>query len=530
MLELRDLSVSAGGRILLDKASLRVNAGELVVLVGPSGTGKSVLLRVIAGLIDKQTPHFAISGTLQVNGREILSGRRREPVGVVFQRFALFDELSVSDNLRFALDHRRRPANADDRARLVQLTRRLGIDDLPIVAFCSVGQQQRVAFARAIAYDAPLVVYDEPTSGLDPRSSGEVVQLIRETVTEHGKTALVVTHDYAELLPVADRIVLLDSENHTLREVAADEVPALMQRRPGFATPADPAPVRAAWRRLPRVVRAILALAATLFWRALFTVGRLVEELAVAALHLVPRWRSTRWGLHYLGHYLKLVGFFSTIVYVGAAGLIAGFTATFFTFRFFPYQAYTQPLIMDDILGSLGFALYRVAVPVIVSILLAARCGAAIASDVGSRCYTNTLDAMRSMGAEPQRYLLWGVLWAMLIASPLLIALAFWLSKVASVLTFSALFPQRSLYEWELGFHSQLREVGRIFYAGTGFAVVKALLCGFVIAARGYFRGADPKHSVHDVNSAITETIIGATLLSLVLHAVIAIFEFDVPG
>lgn len=551
-LSVTGLRVRAGGRLLLRDVDFELHRGEVVALVGHSGSGKSVLLRIIAGLIRRDESGFEIEGQLRIDGRDGFASKRPS-VGVVFQRFALFDELTPAQNIEFAFAHRDRKASEADRARIAELSTMLGVSDLPLVAHCSIGQQQRIALLRALAFDPPLIVFDEPTSGLDPRTSREVVQLIRRTAKEQGKTALVVTHDYDDLLPVADRVLLLDSRAHTIRPVDATEVARYMagesDESPAAAlpeprrekaevsdeSPADGSPAAAAPSPLPaeeelRVVppTGLARVASLLGWVLLgwfWRVGQLVEETLVALPFLLPRWRSIRWGARYFGHYLRLTSFLPTLIYLAAAGTIAGFAATYFTFRYFPYQRLTEPLLMDDILASLGYALFRVVVPVIACLLLAARNGAAIASDVGSRSYTSTLDAMRSMQAPPRRYLLTGLLWATMLGAPLATFVCFWAAKLASIATFDWLYPEHSVFYWDSGFHYLLRGSGTL-YDGSDWFIGKTVLAGYLIAARGYFRGEEPKLAVHDVSRAVSRTIISSSLLVLLMLALLALVEF----
>ena len=164
--------------------------------------------------------------------------------------------------------------------------------------------------------------------------------------------------------------------------------------------------------------------------------------------------------------------------------------------------------------------------PVIACLLLAARNGAAIASDVGSRSYTNALDAMRSMQAPPRRYLLSGVLWATMLGAPICVFVSFEAAKLASLATFDWLYPQHSVFYWDAGFHYLLRGAQRT-YDGSAWFLGKTLLAGYLIAVRGYFRGEEPKLAVHDVSRAVSRTIISSSLLVLVMLALLAIVEFS---
>ena len=163
-------------------------------------------------------------------------------VGIVFQQFALFDELSPTENVQFAIDHR------SDRSKPPSQTARQWLDELGVpaktrVARLSGGQKQRLAIARTLAADPEIVLYDEPTSGLDSASGRKVSELIRRTHLAHRRTSIVVTHDYETLIPIADEVLLLDSELKQLVAVPDSqwsEIPDRMRAvalEPGQASP-----------------------------------------------------------------------------------------------------------------------------------------------------------------------------------------------------------------------------------------------------------------------------------------------------
>src|SRR6185436_20057020 len=119
---------------------------------------------------------------------------------------------------------------------------------------------------------------------------------------------------------------------------------------------------------------------------------------------------------------------------------------------FLPFRAYTEPLLTEELLHGLGFGLYRILVPVLITVLIAARCGAAVASDVGTRRYTLAIDAMRSMGARPSRYLLTNILYAFALGAPFLVALSFTAARLVSLLVFSYDYPQHGPFFWDSHF------------------------------------------------------------------------------
>jgi len=207
-----DVSKSFGDLDVLDGVSLRVNRGETLVVLGASGSGKSVLMSCIVGLLRPDRGRIEVFGedvTSFVRERDWNSVRLR--IGYLFQGGALFDSMSVGDNIAFPLLNHSDMTAAEMRERvarnlaLVELegTERKSPSEL------SGGMQKRAALARALAFDPELIIYDEPTTGLDPILAASISELIRRLQTELGSTAIVVTHDMTCAGMVADRVVLL---------------------------------------------------------------------------------------------------------------------------------------------------------------------------------------------------------------------------------------------------------------------------------------------------------------------------------
>ncbi|MFO0949111.1 MAG: ABC transporter permease [Planctomycetota bacterium] len=523
--EIRGLTVRAGKRLLLENASATFQPRSITLVIGASGAGKTVLLRILAGLIGREHGEIRVSGNVMIGGREMLHSREERSVGVVFQSFALFDELSPTDNVRFAQDHRRAtPGTPPRRLRSRDLLDELHVPRDVRTAALSGGQRQRLAIARTLAYDPDVILYDEPTSGLDPITAEKVGELIQETHQSHPQTSIVVTHDYLALAPIAEKIYLLDSQAKTLVEVDKNDLAGLHDRLRAARdqSVAAPAPVARSVK-----TRELLFWAGKWITSTLITTSRVLEESCLAPFRLIPRWRSPRWGVQYLIHYLGLVAGPSAWVYLGIAGLIIGFVATYFTFRFLPYANYTEPLLIENLLGSLGFALYRILVPVLGTVLIAARCGAAVASDVGGKVYGQQMDALRTFGARPPIYLLTGILVAFLLGTPLLIGISYALSKLTSLVVFAAIRPEWGPDFWRLHFHRELDVPGQWLYYGTGWLLAKILLCGAGIAQVAYHLGSRPKNSSRDVSTGITATILWATLYVLLVHFGFAFYEFD---
>jgi len=201
-----------GPKVVLDGLDLEVGAGESVVVIGGSGTGKSVMLKCILGLLRPER------GSIKVDGEEVVGmrGSERERVlrkfGMLFQGSALFDSLRVWENVAFGLIQGRGMARAA--AKQIALAKLAEVGLGPEVgelspAELSGGMQKRVALARAIAADPEIIFFDEPTTGLDPIMGDVINELIIATVKRRGTTTLSITHDMASARKIADRIAMI---------------------------------------------------------------------------------------------------------------------------------------------------------------------------------------------------------------------------------------------------------------------------------------------------------------------------------
>jgi phospholipid/cholesterol/gamma-HCH transport system ATP-binding protein len=201
-----------GHKVVLDGLDLEVRRGETLVLLGRSGTGKSVTLRLLIGLLRPDRGQVRVAGHDVTRMRESELTRLRRHLGMVFQGGALFDSMSVLENVAYGLrEHLRWPE-----ARIVARVREcLGLVDLTHAerlepGALSGGMRKRVAIARAIATSPELLLYDEPTTGLDPATTNQVNRLITSLQARLGVTSIVVTHDMPSAFAVADRMVLLE--------------------------------------------------------------------------------------------------------------------------------------------------------------------------------------------------------------------------------------------------------------------------------------------------------------------------------
>ncbi len=210
-IEISHLSKSFGAQKVLDDIDLTISRGQTVSLLGQSGTGKSVLLRLLVGL-DKPD-----SGSIRIDGEEITSlgmdplNKIRQKLGFLFQQAALYDSLTLGENVEFPLKRQTKLSQSERKQKVQQLLASVGLerdlDKLP--SEISGGMKKRAGLARALALDPAIVFFDEPTAGLDPITAAEIGELITELSKKRGMTSVVATHDMHSVRCFSDRAVLL---------------------------------------------------------------------------------------------------------------------------------------------------------------------------------------------------------------------------------------------------------------------------------------------------------------------------------
>jgi phospholipid/cholesterol/gamma-HCH transport system ATP-binding protein len=212
LIEFRKVYKRFGRQVVLNGVDLRIEEGESVVIIGASGSGKSVMLKHMVGLLQPDEGEVWFDGTRidQLSERKLMDVRVQ--FGFLFQMGALFDSMNVEDNVGFPLvEHTDKPK--DEVSRIVdQKLRMVGLPEVKqkMPAELSGGQRKRVALARAIALDPRVIQYDEPTTGLDPIRSDVINELILKLQRELKVTSVVVTHDMQSAFKVADRMVMLN--------------------------------------------------------------------------------------------------------------------------------------------------------------------------------------------------------------------------------------------------------------------------------------------------------------------------------
>lgn len=211
MIEVKDLSKTFDSLVVLDRVSFSVDDGSLVVVLGPSGTGKSVLLKSMLGLIpvDHGEVLFDRKSITTATEREIYEVRKQ--VGFVFQGTALFDSMNVADNIALPLREHTTMTSKEIRRRVCGLLEIVGMDGKANLfpQSLSGGMKRLVAIARALALEPKYLFYDEPTTGLDPVMTEKVVDLMKDLKKRYTNSGIVVTHDLETARGVGDQIYML---------------------------------------------------------------------------------------------------------------------------------------------------------------------------------------------------------------------------------------------------------------------------------------------------------------------------------
>ena len=211
MIRFAALRKSFGPKRVLDGLDLEIRTGETMVVIGQSGSGKSVLLKLLIGILHPD------AGAIEIDGTDVapLRGDARQAVtrkfGMLFQGAALFDSLTVAQNVAFGLERYERLSPAQTAARVTDCLEKVGLRGIEglMPHELSGGMRKRVGLARAIAYRPEIILYDEPSTGIDPIRADAINELILLLQKEMGVTSVVITHDMVSAAKVADRIAML---------------------------------------------------------------------------------------------------------------------------------------------------------------------------------------------------------------------------------------------------------------------------------------------------------------------------------
>lgn len=492
------------GRVLLHEADFELAAGEVVILAGPSGSGKSTLVNLLSGAISSADEGWRISGHVRYAGSRVDLARERITLGgVVFQNFALFDELTVGQNLSIAGDHNEAVGTA-----LVAAIDGLlkDVDRTAAVNACSGGQRQRVAIARTLLGNHPVLFLDEPNSGLDVSASKRLAALIKSLSSDVGVPVVIIAHHYRHLIDVADRVLMLDPRRHALVELPANA------------------------RRVERELEAIEA-AAVPFDEARDQPlapekATTTTAVSVGPMRASATWRLS-WTLRFLAGYLWELCFSpSALLFVGLGSVIVGFVTTWFIFQYLPFRDLLMPIIHSDALAGLAFSELRVLAPLTTGVLIATRNTALIGADIGHKVYSDQIKSMRNLNIPHDVYLTGTVLVASAVASVVLVIMSECLTAWVAMATWSYIFPDESTYMWRDQYFQRLWPPGELVMDGTGWIAAKAIPSIVGAAGIALYFGYRPKSTVVDINQSIAQALIWGLSFVLIWQSMLTLIEF----
>jgi len=211
MLSLRNVTKAFDGQVVLNDLNLEIATGKITSVIGPSGEGKSVLLKHMIGLLKPDSGEVVADGEVISSMRGSALNRMREKFGMLFQNAALFDSMTVFENVAFPLEEKTRLSPAEIRDRVHEALSHVGLQgaDRKYPDMLSGGMKKRVGLARALLLNPKIILFDEPTTGLDPIICRAIHQLIKETHGKFGYTAVIVSHEIPEIFEISDYVAML---------------------------------------------------------------------------------------------------------------------------------------------------------------------------------------------------------------------------------------------------------------------------------------------------------------------------------
>ncbi|HTP63928.1 MAG TPA: ABC transporter ATP-binding protein [Geobacteraceae bacterium] len=212
MIKLVNVTKAFDSQVVLRNLNLEVPTGKITAIIGPSGEGKSVLLKHMIGLMQPDSGEVIVDGEMISSMRGSTLNRVREKFGMLFQNAALFDSMTVFENVAFPLEEKTRLSQSQIRERVLQALKDVGLyetDNKKYPDMLSGGMKKRVGLARALLLNPKIILFDEPTTGLDPVICRTIHQLIKDTHRVFGYTAVIVSHEIPEIFDISDHVAML---------------------------------------------------------------------------------------------------------------------------------------------------------------------------------------------------------------------------------------------------------------------------------------------------------------------------------
>jgi ABC-type lipoprotein export system ATPase subunit/ABC-type transporter Mla maintaining outer membrane lipid asymmetry permease subunit MlaE len=525
---------------LIQNANLTSGESGIILLLGPSGSGKSLLINMLLGLVSPHIPELWLDHNSQfwfvADRRYDILGDLYPPqlqgkIGIMFQSLGLFDDLTVRENIAFANSQSLRPRPAKEFE--MWLPNLFAANNLNLgpnmvharLNILSGGQRQRVAFARLLAYRPEVRILDEPTAALDAASAQNVVRLIQSD--QEAQLTIIITHDYERFLPIAQRVWFITSDQEQ-RRVIEDHCPPqppdyykqkLAQNLPNYSY--DPTTARKNGQSY-RQYR----------YKCLDIPWQTAHRRLYYGFRRAFQWSIYRWFGKFFFVLSRLLILRAT-PYVLFASFFLGLVATYFAFHtsFGKVPAsevevshIIRPLFFEQMLSGFSVALFRVLVPLLACIFIAARSGIAITAYLSSMRDTERRqwDAFRTFGVDPNTFFFPQVFICFVFGCALLAYLSFFSAALGCLMIAVYTNELCTWFTWLNSFWNNLEPayfLGVIpYFRGFGMFLAKTMCAGAAIAVISFWWGTRAKKSSLDT----LRYLIGANIWNMM--AILVIF------
>lgn len=542
------------GQWLYRDVTLSAHQGEIVLILGASGSGKSLLMNLLIGKVPASAESLYISqGSMSLCGEELIGcpypSALVGEVGVLFQGLGLLEDLTARQNLTFAYDHSTHPpGDGATQERINDIARDLGILEhlkRPVSAL-SGGQRQRVGIARLLAFGSRVMIFDEPTSALDPLSSIKVVDMIAEAHTRaQSDLTLIITHDYEHFFKIADQVWQLQPDR------------SIKATRPSADGSFEPSSYRAALSASSRYEPIELS-EATLAnhisrQRDLALSGALsgLPQRLSDGLRLMSQPRRLFWGLTYGVNIFKEVVLKGFVFHV-SAGFIIGLIATYFAFNskmgtvslqrlpelsaevtsatsdIVQVSRFILPTFFKEMLAGFSVAMYRALIPLFTCVFVAARGGTAATAYLSAMRdpARSEWDALRSFGVNPHLFFLSQLMITFSVGCMFLSACSFVSASLGSLLTSLWTNELCDIKLWWGAYRQGLHlSAAQWLPSGTLPMLIKSSTSGLCIALISHWYGTRPRRRGQEVMSNLTKSNVWSVILTLIVFFVVLVWE-----
>jgi phospholipid/cholesterol/gamma-HCH transport system ATP-binding protein len=556
-------------RSLFREVNLKAYEGEVILILGASGGGKSLLLSYLLNtnspstetlMINRDTSSEA-SFNLRLEGREypllqaLYPDALTRKIGIMFQSLGLFEDMNVSENITFANDHASEPLPRSEwKGRLNEILSLLNLKEMRDASLSTLsgGQRQRVALGRMLAYKPRVMIFDEPTSALDPHTTASVVELIdRVHHDNQNDLTFIVTHDHQAFLDIADRVWFIQPtrvlEDHSPPLTADQYLEALNQDRvpiePKLST--DTYLEHLATTRdlkfsttIPRTISFLRRCRESIFRI------RGSHSIIEPKLSLLNRlFRVEPWFLRSLRSFFKLIVIESLPFHL-VAGFFLGVIATYFSFNLelgevliereagatpqaVQVSRFMLPAFFQEMLTGFGVVMYRAVIPIFTCMCVAARAGTAVTAYLASVRDPNKQqwDAMRYFGVEPFAFFVPQLLFCFCFGCVVLSYLSFLSASLGALLTSLVTNPLCTRFTWMNTYWSGLHPQFGLLFDGTSLFILKTALSGAVIASMSLYFGTKKYKDSREAMRAQSRANVMSVLLLLCTYFSILVFE-----